>query len=564
MELGATRDQAVAAIRAAIRNGQDAGALRAAYDRFLEQPAADRSQRGAFYTPSAIVDHLLDQTLEPLIAERRAAAATDDERARTIASIRVCDPACGTGAFLLRAAERLRHHLVACGADARAAAQTIAQHCIFGADTDAAAVELCRYATGAPSPHILITNPLLHPPSAFTGLDVFVGNPPFLTQLKSRTALSRDEVGAIRDWAGDAVRPYTDPAALFLLLSLHLARPGARIALIQPLSFLSARDTAAVRIRALHDAALQSIWIGHEPVFPGTNVLTCAPSFQVGAAPPTHISRALGASCTPSSPKSLDRNALAGTWGSLANDAFGMPMFGHQAAGTLTDVAAATADFRDQYYGLDGFIVEDDVIGTDVLDARYPPILTAGLIDLAACHWGERPTRLLKHTWRAPRIDRDRMAREGALADWITTRLVPKIILATQTKIIELIVDVDGRLLPSTPLITVTPRDQVRIWHVAAALASPVCTALALERHLGAALSGQAIKLSAKQALALPVPEPSEHWDAAAIALRDAHLADAADVRTALLDTFATDIVRAYAVPERDAKALLAWWRSRH
>src|SRR5690606_19878536 len=63
-----------------------------------------RKTSGSYYTPDALVQELLDSALEPVIAKRTAGAA-DPEAA--LLSITVCDPACGSGHFLLGAARRL-------------------------------------------------------------------------------------------------------------------------------------------------------------------------------------------------------------------------------------------------------------------------------------------------------------------------------------------------------------------------------------------------------------------------------------------------------------------------
>src|SRR3546814_9306325 len=48
---------------------------------------------------------------------------------------------------------------------------------------------------------------------------------------------------------GDAVQAYTDPAWLFALTAVEQVAPGGHVALVQPQSFLAARDAAAVRRR---------------------------------------------------------------------------------------------------------------------------------------------------------------------------------------------------------------------------------------------------------------------------------------------------------------------------
>ncbi|MEZ6318276.1 MAG: hypothetical protein R3B49_05900 [Phycisphaerales bacterium] len=155
------------------------------------------------------------------------------------------------------------------------------------------------------------------------------------------------------------------------------------------------------------------------------------------------------------------------------------------------------------------------------------------------------------------------MERDGSLGPWITSRLVPKILLATQTRVIEALVDADGVYLPSTPVISVLPRDPRDLWRLAAALASPVCAALAMHRHAGTALSPDAIKLAARQVLALPLPADADAWQAAADLFRDAHHARTDPDRTALLLQMGQAACAAYRVPASSAEELMRWWGDR-
>lgn len=74
--------------------------------------------------------------------------------ARSLLSLRVCDPACGSGHFLLAAARRIGMDLakVRTGDDAptpdavRAATRDAITHCIYGVDKNPLAVDLCRVA----------------------------------------------------------------------------------------------------------------------------------------------------------------------------------------------------------------------------------------------------------------------------------------------------------------------------------------------------------------------------------------------------------------------------------
>jgi hypothetical protein len=286
-------------------------------------------------------------------------------------------------------------------------------------------------------------------------------------------------------------------------------------------------------------------------------------------------------------PRFLARDAVtndadAASWAPLMADTSGLPPFSVRTPGRLGDLAGATADFRDQFYGLRGCIVEDGDLTPRQRDT-FPRLVTTGLIDPLENHWGTRPCRLLGRVWRAPRADPGALERAG-LGAWARQRLVPKILLATQTRTLELVIDERGDLLPVTPIVTITTREPGDLRRLAAALLSPPLTAHAVRHHAGAGLSPGAIKLSAKQVLALPLPEPCREWDEAAAVISgcdcsatSAQHCGAAHHGEALLRgqsaarsgagarlLLAAELMcRAYGVEEGSPGSLLGWWRAR-
>jgi hypothetical protein len=107
-----------------------------------------RRAAGSYYTPPRLVESLLDTALEPVL---EAALPQPDPEAALLA-LRVCDPACGSGHFLLAAAWRLARRLAARrtrsdqppAAALRAALRDVVGRCLYGVDLDPLAVELCR------------------------------------------------------------------------------------------------------------------------------------------------------------------------------------------------------------------------------------------------------------------------------------------------------------------------------------------------------------------------------------------------------------------------------------
>ncbi|MBT2788020.1 MULTISPECIES: N-6 DNA methylase [unclassified Halomonas] len=111
-----------------------------------------RKTSGSYYTPDSLVQELIKTALEPVIEQRLADNPTDPSAA--LLDIKVIDPSCGSGHFLLAAARRLAEELAVLrspeGAvkpqDYRHALREVISQCIFGVDRNPMALELCRTA----------------------------------------------------------------------------------------------------------------------------------------------------------------------------------------------------------------------------------------------------------------------------------------------------------------------------------------------------------------------------------------------------------------------------------
>ena len=115
---------------------------------------SERKTSGSYYTPEDLVRLLILSALLPVIRDRLSKATTAEEKEAALLAIRVLDPACGSGHFLLAAARRLALELarIKAGDDEpseelrRECLRKVVARCIYGVDKNPMAVELCKVA----------------------------------------------------------------------------------------------------------------------------------------------------------------------------------------------------------------------------------------------------------------------------------------------------------------------------------------------------------------------------------------------------------------------------------
>ncbi len=115
-----------------------------------------RKLTGSYYTPDSLVQELIKSALEPVIAQ--TVKANPERPVEALLSLTICDPACGSGHFLLAAARRLAdevalHRAAAereggapTPADYRHALRDVASRCIYGVDKNPMAIQLAKTA----------------------------------------------------------------------------------------------------------------------------------------------------------------------------------------------------------------------------------------------------------------------------------------------------------------------------------------------------------------------------------------------------------------------------------
>jgi SAM-dependent methyltransferase len=412
---------------------------------------AVRKKLGLYYTPPDLAEVLTARTLDDI---ETVGDWSDWPRGRPV---RVLDPACGDGRLL----ETVRVQLHLRGFQTE----------LVGCDVDADALARLRH----PRTRTIHANALEHDWGDEV-FDIVIGNPPYLSQMASETTRG----GSSKHGGG----PYADAAAEFLALSVRLADPGhGRVALVLPQSILASRDAGPIRKRVDELADLAwSWWVREQQLF-DASVYVCMLGFR--------------------RPSTGPADALA--WTSVVTDELGIPALDPtalQTNGNVGDRAELNLNFRDEYYALTTAVSDD---------ADGPPLVTSGLIDPGVNRWGQRPVKFNKQRLEHPRVDLSKL--DDRFVAWARRKLVPKVVVANQTRAIEAVADPDGEWIPSVPVITATPTatpDARRaVDEIEAVLTSPVASVMAWHLAAGTGMSTQSVRLTPTVIAAIPWPAGS-------------------------------------------------------
>jgi hypothetical protein len=153
--LAAATDQAetITALRPIIDERASPGGYVAPSGTPLLQPTDERRRTGSHYTPRSLTGPIAQHALEPAFAH-----IGDDARPEAVLDLKVCDPAMGSGAFLVEACRALSERLAQAWTrwpetrptippdedEYLHARRLVAQRCLYGVDRNPRAVDLAR------------------------------------------------------------------------------------------------------------------------------------------------------------------------------------------------------------------------------------------------------------------------------------------------------------------------------------------------------------------------------------------------------------------------------------
>ena len=228
----------------------------------LESSKVHRKEQGIYYTPSYIVDYIVKNTVGEYVKTHSP---------EEIRNVRILDPACGSGSFLIRAYKELENYWKQNSDFAQLTLDSegfyskkvdILKNNIFGVDLDPKAVEIAqlnlllqiserKQRLPILQNNIKIGNSLIEDPNisdkAFKWeeefseimkngrFDIVIGNPPYGAEL----------TGQQRDWISrnyDFSKSYKNTALVFIEKSINLLKEGGKFAMIVPKSLAFSQE----------------------------------------------------------------------------------------------------------------------------------------------------------------------------------------------------------------------------------------------------------------------------------------------------------------------------------
>ena len=208
-------------------------------------PLLERKKRGHFSTPLLLVEKILD-----------ACCYTPHN---DLTQVRVLDPACGSGNFLIEAARRLLAFSIRAGLSPKESALLFKRN-LWGIDPDPISCFLAemhlRTIIHSDVSHPVPFIPLhIHQADSLVlpwepTVDLFIANPPYLA------AKNNDLSG----YNFAQQRGQADSYLLFLNLAFQVVRPGGWIGLVLPDPLLARANAARERARLLEETTLYHLW----------------------------------------------------------------------------------------------------------------------------------------------------------------------------------------------------------------------------------------------------------------------------------------------------------------
>lgn len=445
--------------------------------------SGQRRKTGSYFTPSSLIKPLIDAALLARLEDRWRAALpriadhidtlsflpdigewTRSERDRAmeeLLALRVCDPACGPGPFLLAAGEALaerlawlRHGTRNPDKAERNSARQAVLPCLHGADTDRLAVRIARHSlwlwSGRPGrtaeevPSQLVVGDSLGigigadekiDPVDWReiwleifggcdpGFDVILSNPPFANAIERATP---DAIKARLSANYEEIGGTADLSFYFVALADRIACQNGTIGMVLPRGFLSGRAARRLRQRLLRTRPPKLMDApGSQSLFTGADVYVIG--LALGPGEGCRIRR--------------DGAVLVEKIATVDQDNWWAPFC--RPIAPVLERSTARSSFEvfasmttGMAYHLVPYLDEGDPLSTHKL-------VTTGLIDQQVCHWGKRRCRYLRRDYHRP-IVRPSTQMPADLVRRLERVRRPKILVAGLSNQVEAFLDEKG------------------------------------------------------------------------------------------------------------------------
>ncbi len=254
----------------------------------VSKDAKKRKEHGIYYTPDFIVDYIVKNTLQPVLDKCKSI--------EDLKKIKVLDPACGSGSFLIKALEVIHNKYVEFGSRGDVWTKIdILLNNIYGVDLDPQAVEIARLnllinaldtrmklpslANNIKKGNSLISDKKVSS-DAFDwkeefsevfkqgGFDVIITNPPYIKEFVNKNAFD-----------GLRSSPYyqgkMDLWTLFACISIDLLKEDGIMGFIAPNNWVSNAGASILRNKILKEGELRTfIDFGDYKVFDQAGIQT--------------------------------------------------------------------------------------------------------------------------------------------------------------------------------------------------------------------------------------------------------------------------------------------------
>jgi len=488
----------------------------------VSKDSRKRKEQGIYYTPTYIVDYIVQNALKPVLDKC--------ESAQDLKAIKVLDPACGSGSFLIQAMEMIYQKYLEFGANPGEMTKiTILLDNIFGVDLDEQAVEIARLnllinaldsRMKLPSldKNIKNGNSLISGtdaelekafgknfrdkkpfnwqeqfPQVFDrenpGFDVIIGNPPYVS-IRDQESTDRGYIRNTFSFSGGA-----DLYVAFIERALGLLRKDGNLGFICPNKFFGADYGKKIRKHIQTNFNLTRIWdLKDEKIFKDALISTIVMVIKkAGQTEKTVL-------------KHLDQETVANLFDpggkiQVESDSPGAELIAKLNSGELLPSIATirTGVMGFEYWKMDTIITEKDAVNSVRL-------YTNGNLARYDDKWDTAEINLYKKKIQRPFIELNTEYLNNPTIKLFRT--TPKIIVRGVAKKVSAIVDQEGGGL-LVAVHTIIPEQGTDIWYLLGLINSNLINWLHLNTFYSLRIPQGSLKYPISFFNNIPIPNAS-------------------------------------------------------